>query len=677
MATRERIDDALRQVALAVSSARGDEVFAQLARYIATALQTDCAMIAELTDPEQQSVTTRAVCDRGHTVANFTYTLHGTPCENVIGQRYRCIAREAARQFPNDGLLSQHGYDSYAGYPLFDTRGQALGLIAVLHRQPLTDPALTESLLKIVAVRAAAELERQRADAAQRVLEQSYREIFEASEDGIFIHDVETGVILDVNPKACAACGYTCEELRGLDVGAISSGEHAYTLADANHYFARAKAGETVRFEWQRRNRDGSLHWDDVMLKQVTLAGQARILAFTREITARKQLEAQLRQAQKMEALGHLTGGIAHDFNNILTSILGYAAMALERATDHGDTRQTRYLSQIQSAGERARDLIKQMLVFSRGGRGSPRPLQLPTLLREAVRLFGATFPATVEFRSELDERTPPVLLDPVQVEQVLMNLCINARDAMQGQGVLELRVGSVTVSDGVCASCRQSVQGEFVELSVADSGSGIAPAVLERMFEPFFTTKEVSKGSGMGLATTHGIVHEHGGHILVETAVGAGARFRVLFPPTLEAAAVPSPVPLETAARARWQGRVLLVDDETAVAEFMHDLLQSRGLTVTVAAQGLAALELYRHHPDDFDLVITDQTMPKMTGIVLAKELKTLRPELPVILYTGHSEELTPARIEAAGVTGFLRKPVVIDDLFKLIDRLLPRRVL
>jgi nitrogen-specific signal transduction histidine kinase/CheY-like chemotaxis protein len=393
-------------------------------------------------------------------------------------------------------------------------------------------------------------------------------------------------------------------------------------------------------------------------------------IGYMRDITERKRaeaergrLEAQLRQAQKMEAIGHLAGGIAHDFNNILTGVMGYVAMASERAGRHGDERLGRYLDRAHRSGQRAQDLIRQLLTFSRGQRGEPRPLDLAALVRDAVGLLGSTLPSSLELSLDLPEDLPPVNMDPVHVEQVLMNLCINARDAMEGTGHLRVAVAARHLSEAVCASCRQPVRGRFVELAVGDSGPGIAPAHLERIFEPFFTTKAVGKGSGMGLSTVHGIVHEHGAHLVVDTAPREGTVFRVLFPAldgpgarsggAAEAGTGSAPVP------GGLQGRVLVVDDDESVSELMQDLFESWGLEVVVARDGAAGLEAFSRDTRGFDLALLDQTMPRMTGLELAGHLLALRPRLPILMYTGYSEHISERRVKQAGVHALLRKPV------------------
>jgi signal transduction histidine kinase/ActR/RegA family two-component response regulator len=398
--------------------------------------------------------------------------------------------------------------------------------------------------------------------------------------------------------------------------------------------------------------------------------GEPHVLAVIRDLTEqrrveqeRAELEAQLRQAQKMEAIGQLTGGIAHDFNNLLTSIMGYVVLASERESALADSRLGGYLVQAQRSCERARDLIQQMLMFSRGRRGSPRATSLAAVVQGVLPTLRAGLPDTLELSIDTDETAPPVLVDPAQVEQVLLNLCINARDATLGAGHVRIGVRAFPADHLTCAGCRQRIDGGFVELVVEDDGHGIDAAVMERIFEPFFSTKETGKGSGMGLAMVHGIVHEHGGHVVVESRPGQGARFRVAWPVVAGASEA---MPNETArvvanrpARPALRGSVLLVDDDESVREFMRELLESWGLTTTCTSTAAAALEQVHAAPDRFDVLVTDHSMARMTGLELAQRLRQHHHDLPVILYTGHGEGLAGDEVAAARLTAVIPKPV------------------
>jgi PAS domain S-box-containing protein len=384
-----------------------------------------------------------------------------------------------------------------------------------------------------------------------------------------------------------------------------------------------------------------------------------------RDITERRQgelqqaeLESQLRQAQKMEAIGQLTGGIAHDFNNILTSVTGYVVLASERAERLGAADVVRQLGQAHLAAQRARDLISQMLAFARRQRSERRPLMLAGELRQSAQLLRSTLPSSVELHTSLDAAAPAVVGDSVQIEQVLFNLCINARDAIGGAGAIRIGLAAAAV-DGVCASCRAPLRGRWVVLSVTDNGSGVSDPVRERMFEPFYTTKPVGSGSGMGLAMVHGIVHDHDGHLLVDAVAPHGTRFRVLLP---AAASLPAPAldsgrnepPAE-----RLAGHVLLVEDEAMVAAFMAELLGEWGFRVTHCGDPLEAADRLTAPTCDFDLLLTDQTMPSLTGLELAARCHATRPELPVLLYSGFGEGIEASELSRSGVRALLRKPI------------------
>jgi signal transduction histidine kinase len=556
---RRRIEHALRNVALGVSGATDRDIFQVIVRYLAETLGVDFAYVGELSCGPPERINTLSVYMDGQITGNTVYDLANTPCDNVVGKQFYFVPRDVQALYPGDNMLSRMNFESYAAYPLFGAGGEALGLIAVVHRKPLTDPQLTQSILKIFSVRAAAELERQQA-----------------------------------------------EEERG-------------------------------------------------------------------------RLEAQLRQSQKMEAIGHLTGGIAHDFNNILTGIMGYIVMAQEWQEGHGDERLHRYLERAQNSVQRARDLIQQMLTFSRGQHGEPRPLALARVVGESLGLLKSTLPSSLEFTLESDPELPEVMADPVHVEQVLMNLCINARDAMQGSGRLDIALRAVDIPPGgVCASCRKPLQGRHVELAVRDSGPGIIPEVADRMFEPFFSTKGVGKGSGMGLSTVHGIVHDGGGHILLDTEAGRGATFRILLPP-LATAPDPTPEPARSdgteraGGRAPLHGKVLLIDDDPDVREFMAERLSSWGLEVSVCANAVEALDYFMDIEPPFDLLVLDQTMPRMTGTEFAALVLERFPDLPVLLYSGYSDDLTEAHAQALGIRALVRKPIDDAGLYRLLEANLP----
>ncbi|MGW8269285.1 MAG: PAS domain-containing hybrid sensor histidine kinase/response regulator [Burkholderiales bacterium] len=519
--------------------------------------------------------------------------------------------------------------------------------------------------------------ERTRAVSALQASEEQYRAIFNAAADSMVLRDADFRIV-DVNPAYEAMSGRTRAEALGRQEITMTSPELHERIRGLH---AQALAGTPVQWEGEAQRRDGEAFYIETRGVPIQYKGQPHVLYVGRDITERKRaeieraaLEGQLRQAQKMEAIGQLTGGIAHDFNNILTGIMGYLVLAGERPATFEDPRLARHLEQARLGAQRARDLIQQMLMFSRGRRGSAHPVALGPLVAEAAALLRSSLPATLELRTELDKGLPEVRIDPVQFEQVLLNLCINARDAMEGAGTVRVHARLADASGHWCASCKQKLEGRFVEIAVEDSGHGIPPEVLERMFEPFFSTKEVGRGSGMGLASVHGIVHEHGGHIVVDSIPGRGTTFRVELP-ALEGAAGASVEGRATAQRpaaGQLRGRVLLVDDERMVTEFMSELLESWGLKVKVKRNPLEAEEWFTRNAERVHAVVTDQTMPKMTGLELARRLIARRPGLPVILYTGYAEGISEAQLAASGVRVLMRKPIEPTELRAKLAELL-----
>ncbi len=501
--------------------------------------------------------------------------------------------------------------------------------------------------------------ERKAAADALRMREQQYRAIFDGSADAMVLWNADIRFV-DVNRAYTQMYGFARDEVVGTS---LDDRLPSATVAERTACMHKALAGKECVLETTTLRKNGESFDVELRYLPIVHLGEPHVLAIARDITERRaaeaereRLEAQLRQAQKMEAIGQLTGGIAHDFNNILTSVIGYLVLGLERAETLGDARLQRQLGQAHLAAQRASELIAQMLAFARRQRGDRRTLALAPLVSQSLQLLRATLPSSVSL-----EFTPPALgddelqvaADAVQLEQVLFNLCINARDAISGPGRIRVRLGRQG-GGWSCASCRARVDaGHWVELSVADSGSGIVPDLIDRIFEPFTSSKEVGRGSGMGLAMVHGIVHDHGGHVVVETTLGEGSIFRVMLPPG-GGALPPEPVAAGAAAAASpLCARVMVVDDEVMVGEFMSELLGGWGIEVVLQRDPMQALCWLEDADQPLDLLITDQTMPLMTGLVLAERAAELRPGLPVLLYTGNADGIDEAAARAHGICG------------------------
>lgn len=387
----------------------------------------------------------------------------------------------------------------------------------------------------------------------------------------------------------------------------------------------------------------------------------------------RERLRRELDQTHKMEALGQLTGGIAHDFNNILGVILGYSELLDRQIEDDAVPKGCEaYLGNVIKASLRARDLVSQMLTFSRSDAQDARLIDLVPHINDQITMLRSIIPSSVEIDFEHEEDLPCISIDPSKFQQLLMNLSVNARDAMEGVGTLTIRAGWARRMDIECTACHARVTGDWICISVGDTGSGIPDDVMQHLFEPFFTTKEVGKGTGMGLSVLHGIVRGHGGHTLVETEEGVGTTFRILLPPARGECAEPSEPKISLADLPRGDGfEVMVVDDETALASLVGDLLRLHGYTVAVQTDSRDALALFEENPARFDLLITDQTMPGLTGVELAKCMRHARPSLPVILCTGYSEHVNADDVRKLTMC-YLAKPVDAHSLIKHAGHLL-----
>jgi len=386
------------------------------------------------------------------------------------------------------------------------------------------------------------------------------------------------------------------------------------------------------------------------------------VLGIARDITERKEMEEKLRHAYKMEAIGTLAGGIAHDFNNILAVILGYADMAREGISEESQTKN--YIDQVLKAGNRARELVKQILTFSRKGMEKQEQLQPSVIIKEGLKLMRASLPTTIDIREDIDSECGSIIANPTNVHQVLINLCTNALHAMaEEKGILTVKLKRVAIGEQEEGLPPDASAGTFIELLVSDSGCGMDKKTMERIFEPYFTTKEVGRGSGMGLALVHGIVQGCGGFIKVESEPGFGSTFHVYFPALAEGSGVVEEEK-ESESLPLGDERIMTVDDEKIIIGMYKATLEKLGYKVTAHTSSEKSLEEFRRSPESFDLIITDQTMPCISGADLAKEILRIRPNIPVILCTGYSSMITEEKAKKIGITRFLMKPVSRKDL-------------
>lgn len=486
-------------------------------------------------------------------------------------------------------------------------------------------------------------------------------------------HAVETIVITDVdavieyvNPAFEQLTGYKPSEVVGKRMSILKSGRHGEEFY--RELWDTILQGKVWKGSFIDKNSRGDIFEVSTAISPVfDEAGKiCHFVEVQHDITRERELEDHLRQAQKMEAIGTLAGGIAHDFNNILQCVIGHAELALYEVEN--DTLPFQCLKEIRDAGNRARDLVAQISAFSRRSDDIRKPIRLQTVIEEAMKLLRSSIPSTIEIECRLDGDCGPVLADPTQMHQVIMNLCTNASHAMRDGGG-SLRIGLAKTDSPPIMSLNNN-KGDAVSwarLTVADSGIGIAKEILERIFEPYFTTKERGEGTGMGLSTVHGIVTSHGGTITVDSVLGQGAEFKIYLPLCFQEGEVGSGDVDARPAR-HVSANIMFVDDEKPITEFAKMTLESVGYHVQTYTSSLEALDTFRERPADFDVVITDLTMPKLTGLNLARKLLEIRPELPIILCTGYATEGIEREIDAAGVRGYIKKPINPSGLLKMI---------
>ncbi len=379
-------------------------------------------------------------------------------------------------------------------------------------------------------------------------------------------------------------------------------------------------------------------------------------------ITARKQaeeekakLEAQLRHAHKMEAIGTLTGGIAHEFNNILGIIIGHAELAMEDIPEWNPARLS--LGEIKTAGLRATDVVRQLLGFSRKTEQRKKPVKIHTIIKESMNLLRASIPTTIDIRSNIPKDLGIIMADPTQIHQILINICTNATHAMEENGgILEVSLTEVELDEDTSAHYHEIKSGPYIQLTVSDTGHGIDPEIKDRIFDPYFTTKEIDKGTGLGLAVVHGIVKNHDGAISVYSEPALGTTVKVLFPriderPTRETV-LSNELPTGNE-------KVLFIDDEKSLVKMGQRILKGIGYQVDTRTDPLEALDLFRLNPDQFDLIITDMTMPQMTGDRLAKKILDIRQDMPIIICTGFSEKINEEKANKIGIRKYIEKPL------------------
>ncbi len=507
--------------------------------------------------------------------------------------------------------------------------------------------------------------ERRQAEGQRRKLQTA----IDAAVEAVYVLSTD-GTIEFVNPAFCRMSGYTGGEIIGRNIRLLQGRTHdAFDLRAIKKTLDQGKA-------WSGRGlskkKDGTLFHVDLTVSPIFDNGGAIInyVGVSRDITEEINLENQLRQAHKMEAIGTLAGGIAHDFNNVLAAVIGFTEMAIDEAMR--GTLLKRSMQQVLKAGMRGRDLARQILTFSRKTEYERKPVPLVPIIKETVKLLRSSLPSTIEIVLEIKTESDTVLAGPTEMQQVLMNLGTNAAHAMREHGgILEIRLNDAEFPPGVALPQEDLAPGAYVELTVKDTGTGMQPDVREKIFEPFFTTKSEGQGTGLGLSVVYGIVKGLKGGISVFSEPGKGSAFSLFFP---KGQGEEAPQEESTGPILGGNERILIVDDEEALVEMAQGMLERLGYEVVGTTDSGQALEMFSDHPDRFDVVIVDQTMPRMTGMVLARKLLDIRPDTPIILVTGYNEMISAEGVKAVGAK-LLMKPFNRREIAQTIRSMLDQK--
>ena len=578
------------------------------------------------------------------------YTKFGSFWTNSTSNLTPSVIEKNRQSYMRNRCHSE-GYASVALIPL-RAGSETIGLLQINHKQKNLFTLDIIEFFESISASIGITLDRMRSETAIKKSEARFRDLIKNNADAILVID-PGGVVRYVNFAAMVLFNRPKSGLLGKNFGFplnVNANTEIEIIADDH----QIKIGDmrVVETDWNN--------------EKVFLATIRDITEQKNSEQEKKELETRLQQAQKMESIGTLAGGIAHDFNNILSAIIGFSELAMDRAAKDSDLQDD--LSEILNAGTRAKDLVKQILTFSRQTDHELKPLRADVIIKEVAQLMRSTLPSTIRIQKTV-KTSGEIMADPTQIHQVLMNLCTNAYHAMRSTGgVLNIGLHSVSFNTDDLLPSSEMIPGDYTKITISDTGTGIAPEILPRIFDPYFTTKAKGEGTGLGMAVAHGVIKGHNGHILVESEVGRGTTFIIYLPAIKRKRNIP--VAEIEPELPRGSERILLIDDEASILKVNKIRLERLGYHVTTQNISKNALFLFAKQPNAFDLIITDMTMPEQTGEQLAKECLRIRPDIPIILCTGYSDILSETKAREMGIREYVMKPIMVKDLAEAIRK-------
>ncbi len=659
LSEREKIETLLSAMNDKITVMNSDKLLDDIALLLAGTTGADYAFISELL-PGNESIRTRVLVADGNHADAIEYGLGGTPCENVVGKSFCYYPENVASLFPEDTLLSEMGAEGYAAVPLWSSGGSPIGLAGVISKKPLAKRQLIETALNIVATRVSHEL-----DAIKRLDELELKDFtIEHMSDAVYWISHE-GRFRSVNMAATAMLGYSREEFLRMSVWDID--KTASPERWPEWWEAVTKAGSNC-FETVHKNKDGRDIPVEIKVTRFRFRESEFNCAIVTDISRRREdeeekrrLETQLQQAQKMESIGRLAGGIAHDFNNLLTVMIGYAELGLASVKE--ESPHSSYFEEIRKAAERSAELTQQLLAFARKQTIAPQLLDLNRVVENSLKMLTRLIGENIDLVWKPEEELWKVKIDSTQIDQILANLCVNARDAISDFGKITIETANRTFDEDYCAANYGFIPGEYVLLAVSDDGCGMEKETQKHIFEPFFTTKGFGKGTGLGLAMVYGVVKQNNGFINVYSEPGHGTTFRIYLPASDQ----------KEAGAAHQEGKIavssgvetiLVVEDEPAILELTARLLEKQGYTVMKAKSATEAISAAREHSGEIHLLLTDVVMPEMNGRDLVRNIVPFFPGIKVLFMSGYTANVIAHHGVLDDGVNFIAKPFSFPDL-------------